>query len=233
MGGGREKRLSSVCYLHLQQHGATDDFDHCFIDKTGLIWFLHKEELCCVQNLVVCLHRSSRWFTPSMGARLLFSWSRWISLCGWWWTWDSIHAPPPAEMWLRRWIASSFLLFWCKRTAHVSPQPGLQMPSMNQHRGNYWNQSILVYCPTNTEAANTGETTSPWCLKYYVIYSFWLGLRVLPFQSRWKHVQPDIEELYISSSGCREFVPALIRATLYRLADTESGETTSAPPHTL
>lgn len=31
--GGSGKRLSSVCYLHLQQPGATDDLDHCFIDE--------------------------------------------------------------------------------------------------------------------------------------------------------------------------------------------------------
>lgn len=43
-------------------------------------------------------------------------------------------------------------------------------------------------------------------------------------------MQPDIEELYISPSGYREFVPTLITTTLFRQADMEPGETTSTHP---
>lgn len=57
-----------------------------------------------------------------------------------------------------------------------------------------------------------------------------LELTVLSLQCRCKHVQPDMEELYIAPSGCREFVPALIRTTLFRRADMEPGETTSTLP---
>lgn len=91
---------------------------------------------------------------------------------------------------------------------------------------------MLVYCDTGiTEDSNTGETaamqTTGNLNMMTLLTSFITATQNYSFQWKGKHVQPDIEELYIPPSGCRECVPALIRNILFRRADREPDETTS------